>query len=116
MAEIDDIRAARDAAIATIDQEILAALALKRAAGSEDARDRIEDECVQPLLEMKEAILDQSLARLLDSQQVGQALATLQAATDDMQKTSQRMVTVTQTLNKISDFLGFAQRIVAALT
>ncbi len=115
MAEIDDIMAARDAAVATIDQEILASLALKRAAGSENERDRIEDQIIQPLLEKKEAILDQSLALLLDSQQLAQALATLRAATDDMVKTSQRMITVTQTLNKISDFLGLAQKIVDAL-
>lgn len=64
---------------------------------------------------MKEAIENQSLTRVLHSQQLSDALATLQAATHDMTVTAQRMNTVTETLNKISDFLGAAGKIVDAL-
>lgn len=115
MTQIADIIAAKDAAIAVIDTELVHALNLQAEAVDDTEEKRIENNVIQPLLKKRNAIFDQAYERILSSDELQKALNVLHAATDTLKRVAARMNSVTDVLNKVADFLGAADKVIGAL-
>jgi len=106
---IDDINAARDAALAILNQKIGDANDLKNggAAGM--------DATINALVEQRATVAAQAYAAALDDPTMAQALAAVRAATADMKTVAARMVSATTFITNVAGFLGAADKVVTAL-
>jgi hypothetical protein len=109
-ATIDDIIAARDAAVNIIDQEITDALAKKNAAASETVAGRF-DMAIHQLMIQRVAIFAEAADEAMQDPQLEMALNTLRGITSDMSAIAARMGSVTGFFNNISDFLDAASKV-----
>jgi len=113
-ATIDDIIAARDAAVNIIDQEITDALAKKNAAASEAVTGRF-DMAIHQLMMRRVAIFAEAADEAMQDPQLEMALNTLRRITSDMSTIAARMGSVTGFFNNISHFLDSASKVAGAV-
>jgi hypothetical protein len=111
---IDDIIAARDAAVNIIDQEITDALAKKNAAASDAAAGRF-DTAIHQLMVLRVAIFAQAADEAMQAPQLEAALNTLRGITSNMSTIAARMGSVTGFFNNISNFLNAASEVEGAI-
>ena len=114
MTSINDVIAARNAAVNIIDQEITDALAKKNTAASDAAADRFNDP-IHQLMTLRVAIFAQAANDAMDSGEMTAALDALRGITSDMTTIAARMGSVTGFFQNIVDFLDAASRVAGAV-
>ena|SRR5215472_4545102 len=104
-----DIIAQRDAAIAILNAQIVAANDMRNegATGMDDKINSLEQQ--------KTAITAQAYQGALDDPAMTQALATLKAATQDMTDVAKNMVSATTFLSNFAGFVAAANKVIPIL-
>jgi|SRR5580704_2343108 hypothetical protein len=114
MSIIDDIIAARDAAVDILNHEIQDALAKQNTAANDAAAKRFDDP-IHKLMEQRVAIFAQAASKAMDSTEMQNAVSILRGLTSDMNTIAARMGSVTGFFNNISDFLDAASKVAGAV-
>jgi hypothetical protein len=109
MTTVDDIITQRDAAIAVLRRQIVAANDLKNAGAAG------MDERINTLEAQKAAIAAQAYAAALDDPALARALAALTAVTTEMNDVAKKMVTATAFITNFSDLLAAANKLIPVL-
>jgi ABC-type transporter Mla subunit MlaD len=107
---IDDIIAARNAAVDILNHEIQDALAKQNAATNQAAANRF-DEWIHQLMTQRVAIFEQAANDAMDSDEMTAALNKLRGLTSDMSTIAARMGSVTGFFNNISSFISAASQV-----
>src|SRR6266705_3424950 len=109
MPTLDDINAARDAAIAILDEKIMAANDLKNSgvAGMNPT--------IAALAQQRAAVAQQAYAAALDDPAMAQALAALKAATAEMNTVAVKMVSATTFIANVASLSTAASKVVSGL-
>jgi hypothetical protein len=109
MSTLDDINAQRDAAIAILNQKIVAANDLKNGgAGGMDAT-------IDSLADQRATVAGQAYAAALDDPAMAQALAALKTATAEMNTVAAKMVSATTFISNLASLGTAANKVVSAL-
>jgi hypothetical protein len=111
---IDDIIAARNAAVDILNHEIQDALAKQNAAANDTAAKRFDDP-IHQLMVQRVAIFGEAANAAMNSVEMTNAINTLQGLTSDMNTTAARMGSVTGFFNNISAFLDAASKVAPAV-
>ena len=111
---IDDIIAARNAAVHILDHEIQDALAKQNAATSEASADRFNGP-IHQLMAQRVAIFEQAADDMLNSSELAAALNTLRGLTSDMNTVAARMGSVAGFFKNVADFLDAASKVAGVL-
>jgi hypothetical protein len=109
MSPLNDINAARDAALAVLQQKLDDAIDLRNggAAGM--------DATIATLRQQKAAVAEQAYAAALNDPAMAAALAALRAATADMNTVAARMVSATTFISNVASLGTAANKVVTAL-
>jgi hypothetical protein len=107
---IDDIIAARNAAVDILNHEIQDALAKQNAAGNQATANRF-DEWIHQLMTQRVAIFEQAANDAMSSDEMTAALNKLRELTSDMSTIAARMGSVTGFFQNISNFIGAASQV-----
>jgi hypothetical protein len=107
---IDDIIAARNAAVNILDQEIQDALAKQNAAANDAEANRF-DAPIHQLMTQRVAIFEQAADAALNSGEMLAALNTLRALTSDMNTIAARMGSVTGFFQNVADIVDAASKV-----
>jgi|SRR5258707_7892654 len=109
MSKVDDIIAQRDAAIAILTKQIVAASDFKNggAAGMDDK--------INALMHQKSTIAAQAYEAALDDPATARALAALKAITQDMNNVAQKMVSATAFITNFNALIAAADKVIPVL-
>jgi hypothetical protein len=109
MSTVDDIIAQRDAAIAILNKQIVAANDFKNggATGMDDK--------INALVHQRATIAAQAYEAALDDPATARALAALKAITQDMNGVARKMVTATAFIANFSDLIATANKVIPVL-
>lgn len=109
MTKVDEIIAERDAAIAIVNQQIVAANELKNS-GKEGM-----DDAINRLVAQRAHIAAQAYEAALDDPSMTRALAALKAVTRDMNAVAQNMMSAAAFLTHVNQFIAAANQIIPLL-
>jgi hypothetical protein len=109
MASIAEIIAERDAAVAILDRKLMDAQGLANAGATG------MDAIVDTLLAQRSDVAAAAYAGALGSAELQSALATITAATGDMNAVASKMVTATQFVSNIAAFGGTVAKVLGVL-
>jgi hypothetical protein len=109
MATVDDIIAQRDAAIAVLTRQIVAANDLKNAGAAG------MDEKIDALEEQKAAVAAQAYEAALDDPALARALAALKAVTKEMNDVARKMISATTFIANVSALIAAANKVIPVL-
>jgi|SRR3954447_18770530 hypothetical protein len=109
MATVDDIIAQRDAAIAVLMRQIIAANDLKNGGALGF------DEKINALEEQKAALAAQAYEAALDDPAMARALAALRAATKEMNDVARTMITATAFIANFSALIDATSKLIPVL-
>jgi hypothetical protein len=111
---IDDIVAARNAAVNILDQEIQDALAKQNVAANDTAANRFNGP-IHKLMAQRVAIFEEAAFRAMNSDQMTDALNKLRGLTSDMNTIAARMGSVTGFFQNVAHILDAASKVAGAL-
>jgi hypothetical protein len=114
MANLDDIRAARDTAVHILDNEIRDALAKQNAAATEAAADAFDDP-IHRLMSQRTAVFVQAANEAWQAQEIQDAINQLNQLTSDMSNVAAKMGSVTGFFNNVADLLDAGTKVVDVL-
>ena len=111
---IDDIIAARNAAVDILNHEIQDALAKQNAAGNQAAANRF-DEWIHQLMTQRVAIFEQAANDAMSSDEMTAAVNKLRELTSDMSTIAARMGSVAGFFQNITSFINAASQVAGAV-
>ncbi len=114
MPTVDDIIAARNAAVNILGQEIQDALAKQNAAANDKAANKF-NEPIHKLMIQRIAIFEQAADKVMGSNEITDALNKLRQLTNDMTIVAARMGSVTGFFNNVADILDAGSKVVGVL-
>ena len=109
MSILDDINRERDAALAILDQKLMAANDLKNAGATG------MDNAIDELAVLEEKLAEQAYTAALDNPTMAQALAALRDATTQMKTVAARMVSATSFITNVASLGTETNKAISAL-